>query len=100
MREILTVCQGIVTGERVQAWDKSPRVKGARRIGTIRLTEAPVLESTSLLQPADWLGEGFQYLTEQGLTLFRGQRPMDVWIDWHNRPRDLYVVRFELVEVL
>lgn len=87
-------------GALVQAWDKTPRVKGAKRVGTIRLTAAPVLESTSLLRPEDWNDEGFAYMQARGLTLFGGVMPVDVWLDWHEQPRDLWVVRFELVGVV
>lgn len=86
-------------GALVQAWDKTPRVKGAKRVGTIRLTASPVLESTSLLRPEDWADEGFEYMTEHDQAVF-GERPLDVWLDWVTRPRDLWVVRFELVGVV
>lgn len=86
-------------GELVQAWSKSPRVRGARRVGTIRLTQAPYLEWSNLIPGDDWENEGFLYMEEHGLTLFDGMTPMRVWTNWRVNARPLWVVRFALVEV-
>ena len=87
-------------GEEVQAWSKGPRVKGAKRVGTIRLTAAPYLEESVAAPIEDYDAEGFTYLAEHGMTLFGGSRPQDVWDSWMVSSRPLWVVRFELVEVL
>ena len=41
-----------------QAWDKTPRVKGARQIGTITLTHRPYLEQLGDMSKLDLLLEG------------------------------------------
>ena len=90
-------------GELVQAWNQSPRVKGSRRVGTIRLTAAPYLQSTAIAPPRDWEGEGFAYMEEHAMDLPWHRRtvsPSTLWRNWYESPVDLWVVRFELVEVL
>ena len=87
-------------GELVQAWSKGPRVKGAKRIGTVRLTGAPYLEWSCEAGDEDYDAEGFTYLAERGLTLFGGVTPRDLWAHWQANQVPLWVVRFELVEVL
>ncbi len=84
----------------VQAWDKTPRVKGAKRVGTIRITQAPYLEMSNLAPIEDFKAEGFEYLNERGLTLFDEMTPTAVWTHWQMNPSPLWVVRFELVGVL
>lgn len=86
-------------GELVQAWNQSPRVKGSRRVGTIRLTEKPYRASTLLIPPDDWEAEGFGYMTLHRIEI-DGGTPLALWEAWHERSVMLWVVRFELVEVL
>lgn len=86
-------------GELVQAWNQSPRVKGSRRVGTIRLTGAPYLQSTHLIPPDDWEAEGFAYMTLHRIDI-DGGTPLELWDEWLREARMLWVVRFELVEVL
>ncbi|MFA7298014.1 MAG: hypothetical protein WC211_12645 [Dehalococcoidia bacterium] len=87
-------------GELVQAWDKTPRVKGAHRVGTVRLTVTPYREASNEIPDADWEAEGFAYMEAHALTLFGGATPREVWTDWKTRPRLLWVVRFDLVAVI
>jgi len=87
-------------GEFVQAWNHTPRVKGANRIGTIRLTAAPSWEYSQSIPTSDYEAEGFAYLDEQEMTLGDGVYPRELWDDWFTDPVMLWVVRFELVEVL
>ena len=87
-------------GELVQAWSKGPRVKGAKRVGTIRLTATPYQEMSDCVPFEDYDAEGFTYLADHGLTLFGGLTTREVWVTWRMDPHPLWVVRFELVEVL
>ena len=87
-------------GALVQAWDKTPRVKGARRVGTIRITQSPYREQSDLAPMTDFDREGFTFMENRGLTLFGGMTPVEVWRLWHDEPRLLWVVRFELVGVV
>ena len=84
-------------GQPVQAWNKTPRVKGARRVGTVRITRSPYREMSDQIPDEDWEGEGFAYMEEHGLYLFGGLTPRQVWTLWHEKPSPLYVVRFEVV---
>lgn len=82
---------------RVQAWDKTPRVRGAKRVGTIEIERAPYVEMSDEIPEEDWEGEGFAYMQEHGLWLFGGMSPREVWDLWHDQPTPLYVVRFAVV---
>lgn len=85
-------------GEELQAWNRNPRA-GGWRVGTIRLTHAPRPQYTNETPDADYEAEGFRYLERHGLRIW-GMLPSELWMDWHERPEILYVVRFELVEVV
>jgi hypothetical protein len=90
-------------GDLVDAWNSLPRnvVKNPHKVATIRLTAEPYLESTLLAPPEDYRREGFACLQELGIRV-DGLMPDVLWADWHNPrlARDLYVVRFEVVEYL
>ena len=85
-------------GELVAAYDRQPRFRG-HQVATIRLTQAPYVESTAFAPEDDWEGEGFAYLTDTGAKV-DGLEPAVLWRAWHLQPQLLYVVRFELVEVV
>lgn len=87
------------SGEQVQAWSQSPRVPGAKRVATIRLTQRPYLEATWNIPVSDWEAEGFEYMTQHGLEI-EGGPPIELWDRWRGaRGTFLWVVRFELVEL-
>lgn len=85
-------------GMLVDAWDRGPRTRLGRKIATIRLSGVYKKRSNEVPW-ADWYAEGFEWLSVKG-TLNDRRRAEVIWYDWHKRPRDLYVVRFELIEVL
>ena len=86
------------SSELVQAYDKQPRFKG-KKVGIIRLTEMPYLESTAKAPDSDWEAEGFAYLESIGATV-NGLEPRQLWRNWRElEPEELWVVRFEVVEV-
>ena len=79
------------------ALDKDRRA-GGKPVAVIRLTVAPYKEPTVPL--SDWDAEGFAWMSKHGLLVF-GKRPDVLWAEWRaGAAADLYVVRFELVEVL
>lgn len=88
-------------GEVLQAWDKNPRTGKGKRVGTIRLTAAPVLQRANEIPPSDWEAEGFAYMQHYGLTLFDGATTTEVFNGWRNAPDSvmLWVVRFKLIGV-
>lgn len=65
----------------------------------IRLTCDPYQQSTRNLPEDDWQAEGFDYLEEIGAKV-NGVSPRALWRAWQVWPRVLWVVRFELVEVV
>jgi len=84
-------------GELLAAYDRSPRY-GGKQVAVIRLTAAPKKESTAAAPASDYEAEGFAYLQERGLHV-DGLEPKTLWRSWHQQPRMMWVVRFELVEV-
>lgn len=88
-------------GMLVDAWNTSPRNvhMSPRKVAVIRLTADPVLEHTDDAPMSDWLGEGFELLQQQGIKVAR-LKPAELWQRWHEESQSLYVVRFEVVELL
>lgn len=91
--------QSFAAGEMLQAWDKSPRTGKGQRVGTIRLTAAPERQRANEIMPSDWAAEGFAFMEANGLTLFGGKTPGEVYNAWAGAPdsETLWVVRFELI---
>ena len=85
-------------GQLVAAYDRQPRYRG-RQVATIRLAQAPYLQSTADAPESDWQAEGFAYLESVGAKV-DGMRPKVLWRAWHVYPQEMWVVRFELVEVI
>jgi hypothetical protein len=86
----------------VAAYDRSPR-NGGRRVAVIRITDPPRLESTGSMPPEEWYAEGFEYMQSRGMLVrlhAKESTPAQLWQDWKTNPRSMWVVRFELVEVL
>lgn len=82
-----------------QAWDKTPRCRGAKKIGTIRIlskTKEPYCD----VPDSDWEAEGFAYLEEAGV-MCNGSTPGDLFALWRLRPNTwiCWVVRFEILTV-
>lgn len=86
-------------GQTVDAWSASPH-HGGKKVAEICLTEPPYLESTSQIPRTDWWLEGFQYMEDRGLFISKGVTPLDIWNDWADNPRTLWVIRFHLVKVV
>lgn len=85
-------------GELVTALDRQRRYRG-KPVAVIRLTQAPYFESTVKAPDTDWEAEGFEYLTGIGAKV-DGHAPEALWRRWRWIGEDMWVVRFELVEVL
>ena len=85
-------------GDEVLAYDRSPRY-GGKPVARIRLTQRPYRESTRQAPPSDYQAEGFAHLEALGVKV-DGLAPAVLWRAWHMQPRVVWVVRFELLEVL
>ncbi len=95
-------------GQLVDAWDHVPRVKGARKVGTIRITRDPWQQRTGLMTEDDFRREGIAWLVQHGI------KPHEVhgegawpahdwrqwWDSWRRADKLVYVVEFERVEPL
>ena len=83
-------------GRLVDAWDRSPRTQLGRKVATIRITRQPYRTSTADLSREDFVGEGFEWLQAHGAAA-EVERIVRSWALY---PTEIYVVRFELVEVV
>jgi uncharacterized protein YqfB (UPF0267 family) len=83
-------------GMLVDAWDRSPRTKLGRKVATIRITRPPHLEWSSDLSEEDVDREGFNWLRAHGEWVQVEQ----IISAWRAERRFIWVVEFELVEVL
>ena len=90
-------------GEIVAAYNKQRRF-GGKKIGLIKLTQAPYKENTADIPYDDWFEEGMDVLEGEGV-LFphpsgedrRAMTPAMFWEEWKVNPRDLWVIRFKVV---
>ena len=91
-------------GELVQAWDRSPRVKGSRQIAWIRLTQDPSWEHMSSMPDSDYEAEGFKYFSEHPNLRGRNGVPLASslpgFLAWRIGGGSMWVVRFKLEEIL
>lgn len=69
-----------------QAWNHTPRVKGAKKVGLIRLTQPPYQEQLSDMPILDLEAEGGLWASKEDFISLFGSPNLIVW-----------VVRFELV---
>ena len=93
-------------GDLVQAWDKSPRVRGAKKIATIRLTAAPTYERDADAPDSDYEAEGFPWLADNQHLLPASVRKQarvtlsrEYFDAWRRAGGSSWVVRFDLVEL-
>ena len=77
----------------VDAWDQTPRVRGASQVATIRLTCDPYRTTAGFLSRDDYVREGFEWLAAHGHqpTVER------VMANWAMHPREVWVVEFQLI---
>lgn len=86
------------SGQLVQAYDRQPRYRG-KPVAIIRLTADPVLQNTRDIPEEDYKREGFEFLQAAGIKV-DGLLPQALWVAWRIKPRDMWVVRFEVVKLL
>lgn len=84
------------TGQLVDAWDRSPRTGTGKKVAVIRLTRDPYRQISDALHPLDARDEGFVFMRENG----QGTVVDAILRDWRENVRFLWVVNFELVEVV
>lgn len=99
-------------GDLVQAWDKLPRVPGAKRIAIIELTRDPYKEASILMDHGDYANEGLLWLSlnprlvppEMMKMLAKdgyGKLPQGMWewfLHWRQTGGALWVIRFKVIE--
>lgn len=86
-------------GQLVDAWDRLPRVKGAKRIGSIRVTRDPYRQASDAIAPDQWHAEGFAWMQAYGSS-DDAVRASRIWLGWREHPVDLWVLEFELVSTI
>lgn len=69
-----------------------------KRVATVELTRDPYQEWTDKAPEEDYRNEGFEYLQFIGARI-DGATPAELWRNWHEHPRYLWVIRFKVVEL-
>lgn len=86
-----------------QAWDHLPRTRKGRKVGDIRLTVTPYLESLAEMPDEDFEAEGFAFFEEYPHLLPAKAGPMALsfewWRHWHGSI-SMVVVRFKLEDIV
>lgn len=81
------------------AWNTSPRniTKGPHKIARCRVTRDAYQEPSNAFPDEDWEPEGFNYLDEIGA--YGSAGAAKVVTEWFTKPRALWVLWFEVLEV-
>jgi hypothetical protein len=86
-------------GDYVHAYDRRPSW-GGKKVALLRLTQSPYRQNSTKISRVDWHAEGFEYLSGIKAKVNK-KTPQEFWDSWHTPPgENLWVVRFEVVEVL
>ena len=80
-------------GDVFQAWDRVPRVGGARQIGYGRIVAPLRREHISHLTEEDFESEGFAYMEEKGKTIW-GMNMREAFENWKEQNLTYWVVDF------
>lgn len=80
-------------GDLCKAYDKQPRF-GGKQIGVITVLRDPYWEHISLMPDSDFECEGFAYMAEKGLKIWR-KEPRDAFEEWRHQDAYFWVLRFE-----
>ena len=85
-------------GTKCQGWDRSPRI-GGRQVAVISLTRDAYAQSTGSMTEADYEAEGLAWMEQTG-KLIRGKTPRQFFEDWKAADELVYVVRFQLMQLV
>ena len=85
-------------GEIVAAYSKQRRF-GGKKIGLIKLTQDPYKENVTDMPKEDWVAEGFALMVAEK-KLMNGRTAWNFYKRWVGEEKDLWVVRFRVVEIL
>lgn len=87
-------------GQIVDAYDRSPRL-GGRRVATIRIARDPWKQRTGLMDDVvDYEREGIRHMAMLSDLAPDGSRWHDWWHSWKRADELVYVVEFQVIEVL
>lgn len=99
-------------GDLVQAYDRNPR-NGGRPVAHIRLTQTPRWEHMDTAPADDYVAEGFAWFDDhpdvraralpklaRSLHLTEVPSMLDLWAEWENANRSMWVVRFEVERII
>ncbi len=85
-------------GEIVPAYDRRPR-EGGHQIALLRVLERPYHENSAHIPEPDYEAEGFVFMEETGATICN-RAPRELWDELRREPRDLCVIRFQVVDIV
>jgi len=70
-----------------------------KSVAIIKITQTPYKKMSDNLLVSDWVNHGFDYMQRQHLRT-NGETPWSIWQNWINDPDYLWVIRFEMLEIL
>lgn len=86
---------GFHPGDLVAAYNRSPR-NGGRQVAVLRI-QSVILESTIVMPDSDYEAEGFVYLA--GRRIGKHDASWEGFRQWRNDDEDMWVIRFDVVEI-
>ena len=68
-------------------------------VAIIKITQTPYKKMSDQLLVSDWINIGYDYMQRMRLRI-NGETPWSIWQKWINDPDYLWIIRFEVLEVL
>ncbi len=68
-------------------------------VATIKITQTPYKKMSDQIRVSDWVNIGFDYRQKMSMRI-NGLTPWEVWQKWVNEPDYLWIIRFEILEIL
>ncbi len=70
-----------------------------KSVAIIKITQTPHKKMSDQLLVSDWVSVGFDYMQKMHLRT-NGETSWEIWQSWVNDPSPLWVIRFEVLEIL
>ncbi len=70
-----------------------------KSVATIKITHTPYKKMSNQIRVSDWVNIGFDYRQKMSMRV-NGLTPWEVWQEWTEDPSYLWIIRFEVLELL
>ncbi len=68
-------------------------------VATIKITQTPYKKMSNQIRVSDWVSIGFDYRQKMSMRI-NGKTPWEVWQEWVEEPDYLWIIRFEMLEII